>query len=356
METMSTSEAGSAHGSPSPSRRPAHPSTVQEAEFVGREPELAVLDALLAQVRTDGARVVLIRGGPGIGKTALVREFLRRHGNLMVMRGQRRRGRGHRLLHPRRPALRGRRPPVGGAAGPHRAGAAGRGTGRGGPADARGAHPVQRTGPDGRRGRRRELGRRRLAARAALRPAQASRTPRVDDPGGAVRTTAACRPDSSGSPRDTPGPACSVGPLAPGDVAALATAVSGSRVPGLTAHRLCAHTLGNPRHLLALLAETPPDRWRGWEPVLPAPRMFSRTIVRRLAACSDGARLLVEAVAALGDGAQRWPRRPRWPRWTSRSRPWRRPAPPDCSPCPGPHRPATWRSRTRSCGRRSTGS
>ena len=94
-----------------------------------------------------------------------------------------------------------------------------------------------------------------------------------------------------------------VGPLAPGDVAALATAVSGSRVPGLTAHRLCAHTLGNPRHLLALLAETPPDRWRGWEPVLPAPRIFSRTIVRRLAACSGDARLLVEAVAALGDDA-----------------------------------------------------
>ena len=60
---------------------------MQEAEFVGREPELAVLDALLGQVRTEGARVVLIRGMVGIGKTALVREFLRRHGNLMVMRG-----------------------------------------------------------------------------------------------------------------------------------------------------------------------------------------------------------------------------------------------------------------------------
>ena len=94
-----------------------------------------------------------------------------------------------------------------------------------------------------------------------------------------------------------------MGPLAPSDVAALATAASGSRVPGLTAHRLCAHTLGNPRHLLALLAETPPDRWRGWEPVLPAPRIYSRTVVRRLAACGGDARLLVEAVAALGDDA-----------------------------------------------------
>ena len=139
------------------------------------------------------------------------------------------------------------------------------------------------------------------------------------------------------------GTGLSVGPLAPGDVAALATTVSGSRVPGLTAHRLCAHTLGNPRHLLALLAETPPDRWRGWEPVLPAPRIFSRTVVRRLAACSGDARLLVEAVAALGDDAALA---------TAAAlagvdeplEAWRRPAPPDCSPCPGPHRPATWRS------------
>ena len=94
-----------------------------------------------------------------------------------------------------------------------------------------------------------------------------------------------------------------VGSLAPVDVQALAGAVTGARVPGLTAHRLCAHTLGNPRHVLALLAETPPDRWLGWEPVLPAPRVYSRTIGRRLAACSDRARRLVEAAAVVGDGS-----------------------------------------------------
>ena len=94
-----------------------------------------------------------------------------------------------------------------------------------------------------------------------------------------------------------------VGPLVPGDVQALAAATTGTRMPGMTAHRLCAHTLGNPRHVLALLAETPPDRWRGWDPVLPAPRVYSRTIGRRLAACSDRARRLVEAAAVVGDGA-----------------------------------------------------
>ena len=44
------------------------PDTVEEDEFVGREPELAVLDALLGQVRTRGARVVLIRGAVGSGR------------------------------------------------------------------------------------------------------------------------------------------------------------------------------------------------------------------------------------------------------------------------------------------------
>ena len=94
-----------------------------------------------------------------------------------------------------------------------------------------------------------------------------------------------------------------VGPLTPADVQALAATVTGTRISGLIAHRLCAHTLGNARHVLALLAETPADRWRGWEPVLPAPRMFSRTIGRRLAACSDRARRFVEAAAVVGDGA-----------------------------------------------------
>ena len=94
-----------------------------------------------------------------------------------------------------------------------------------------------------------------------------------------------------------------VGPLMPVDVQALAAATTGARMPGLTAHRLCAHTLGNPRHVLALLAETPLDRWRGWDPVLPAPRVYSRTVGRRLAACGDRARRLVEAAAVVGDGA-----------------------------------------------------
>ena len=93
-----------------------------------------------------------------------------------------------------------------------------------------------------------------------------------------------------------------VGPFGPADVQALTAAATGSRIPGLMAHRLCAHTLGNPatclrcwprpRRPLAGLgvraARTP-----GVQPDHRPP----------LAACSDDARLLVEAAAALGDDA-----------------------------------------------------
>ena len=66
-------------GSVSTSGRPGCPQTLEEQVFVGREHELGVLHALLMQVRTGGARVALLRGVPGIGKTALVRAFLRDH-------------------------------------------------------------------------------------------------------------------------------------------------------------------------------------------------------------------------------------------------------------------------------------
>ncbi len=50
----------------------------------GRSTELAQLDAVLRDMREPGAgrgRLVLVSGEPGIGKTALAREFLRRVGS-----------------------------------------------------------------------------------------------------------------------------------------------------------------------------------------------------------------------------------------------------------------------------------
>ena len=276
--------------------------TPQDEAFVGREHELGVLDALLAQVRADGARVALVRGAPGIGKTALVRTFLRRHGDLTVAWGSGDEGeatisytlvdqlfavmglRGASLL-----AYTERVLPI--------------------------EEPIV-------------VGRQILAALtrcSAARPVVVV----VDDAHWAdvdslravlfvlrrlathpVLTILVVPPDDTRLPaglerlaEGRTGVTLQVGPLVPGDVQALAAATTGTRMPGMTAHRLCAHTLGNPRHVLALLAETPPDRWRGWDPVLPAPRVYSRTIGRRLAACSDRARRLVEAAAVVGDGA-----------------------------------------------------
>ena len=183
---------GPSNGSSSPLRRPALPCTVPEDGFVGRERELALLDAQLAQVRTSGARVVLIRGIAGIGKTALVREFLRRQRNLMVVRGSGDEGEAtvsYALVDQLFAAV-GLRSA---ALLAHTERVLRRGTGRRGSAGARGAQPPQRAGPDGGRDRRRELGRHRLAARTALRPAQAGHTPRADGAGGAVGRLPAAR-------------------------------------------------------------------------------------------------------------------------------------------------------------------
>jgi serine/threonine protein kinase/tetratricopeptide (TPR) repeat protein len=60
--------------------------------FVGREPEMRRLDALLRQVIEGTGRVVFITGEPGIGKTSLADEFLRRvrrqQGGLLISRGR----------------------------------------------------------------------------------------------------------------------------------------------------------------------------------------------------------------------------------------------------------------------------
>jgi len=62
------------------------------SSFVGREPELARLEGLLRQTIDGNGRVVFITGEPGIGKTSLSDEFLRRarasYPGLLVSRGR----------------------------------------------------------------------------------------------------------------------------------------------------------------------------------------------------------------------------------------------------------------------------
>jgi len=67
-----------------------------------------------------------------------------------------------------------------------------------------------------------------------------------------------------------------------------------------TAQRVCEHTSGNPLYVRALLTEFPADRWRTWEPALPAPAAFADRIVSSLANCGSAARTLVEACSVLG--------------------------------------------------------
>src|SRR5437762_2977781 len=60
--------------------------------FVGREPELKRLEELLGQAAEGAGRMVFITGEPGIGKTTLADEFLRRsrkrYPGLLLARGR----------------------------------------------------------------------------------------------------------------------------------------------------------------------------------------------------------------------------------------------------------------------------
>jgi serine/threonine protein kinase/tetratricopeptide (TPR) repeat protein len=64
----------------------------ESSSFVGREPELTKLEGLLRQTIAGNGRVVFITGEPGIGKTSLSDEFLRRarssYPGLLVSRGR----------------------------------------------------------------------------------------------------------------------------------------------------------------------------------------------------------------------------------------------------------------------------
>ena len=55
--------------------------------LVGRDPELAVLDSLVARTAAGTGGVVLLAGEPGIGKTRLAREVARRAGEVSVAWG-----------------------------------------------------------------------------------------------------------------------------------------------------------------------------------------------------------------------------------------------------------------------------
>ncbi|HEY5878442.1 MAG TPA: AAA family ATPase [Nakamurella sp.] len=89
-------------------------------------------------------------------------------------------------------------------------------------------------------------------------------------------------------------------PLAASDIPTLAALFGVPAISSRAAHRLYEHTHGNPLYITALLSEVPKDRWKSWEPMLPAPRTFAAQVLRRIEACSAEARRLVESSAVLG--------------------------------------------------------
>src|SRR3954452_21425989 len=92
-------------------------------------------------------------------------------------------------------------------------------------------------------------------------------------------------------------------PLTIAEVHGLAAARGVAEFSARIAARLHEHTGGNPLYVRALLDEVPADRWRSWEPVLPAPKGFAEQAVHRLDACGPAAQRLVEAAAVMGPTA-----------------------------------------------------
>lgn len=74
----------------------------------------------------------------------------------------------------------------------------------------------------------------------------------------------------------------------------------GVSLPSWAAERLREHTTGNPLYVRALLGELPEETLRSARAPLPAPHSFEAIIERRVAGCSPEARDLVEAAAVLG--------------------------------------------------------
>lgn len=90
--------------------------------------------------------------------------------------------------------------------------------------------------------------------------------------------------------------------LASADIAALA-ATRGRLIHPAMADALTRHTRGNPRDVLALLDELPAALWAQTDAPLPAPSYVIAQVEIQLARCGSDARRLIEALAILGPAA-----------------------------------------------------
>ncbi len=270
--------------------------------FVGRRTELELLRSALDEVRAAEPRVVLVAGRPGIGKTALVRQFLAEAGDdLCVLRAsgeeterlltfgvaeQLVRSAGLPVL-PNLSALgtaeAARTEPISVGAGL---------LGLLGTLQDQG--PVAVVVDDAQWADDPSL----LALLFALRRLYADRVLALvvtrDD--GVLRL-----PEGLQKLADSDhGRRLSLAGLGVAEVEDLGAAVVGHALPKDLAERLHHHTRGNPLHTRALLAEVSVQTLMTDDNPLPAPQAFSVLVLTRLAACPPDARRLIVAAAVLG--------------------------------------------------------
>lgn len=98
---------------------------------------------------------------------------------------------------------------------------------------------------------------------------------------------------NSGPQLDLPG-------LDTDELVELSSAIGSSTLSRPAAERLGRHTAGNPLHAIALMVELHPADLEGGEEPLPAPRSYSTLVVARLARCGPQTRALVAAASVLG--------------------------------------------------------
>lgn len=271
----------------------------QREPFVGRSDELAVLQHALAAVRRGQPQVVLVEGDPGIGKTALLRRFLRKATGVRVLWAS-----GDESEVALEFGVVGQLwaaiPPVAAGASELRAGMSSLAVGvallsRLGVLEQRGPavlvvddlHCVDLASARALLFLLRRLRRDPLLVVAAARPAALDR---LGD--GWARLLAdghlAARVRLTG--------------LNCAEVRELA-AVNGRPLPAPAGERLRAHTAGNPLYVSALLAELPDDALRDDSGSLPAPHSYAATVLARLARLSRPAQALVASAAVHGTRA-----------------------------------------------------
>ena len=272
--------------------------------FVGRQPELATLRARLAEARAGAPQVVQLEGPPGIGKTALVAQFLDDPGGDVAPVVLRASGEETETL-----LEYGVIDQLARAAGPAGAGLLA-------PGGISGTSPSDAVG----------VGSRLLELLGAL-EADAPVVLVVDDVQWVDQSSlkalvfalrrlvadcvlvlfavrAADVPELPESLRrlvtGERGSVVRVRGLDERELTDLATELGLDTLPSGAAARLREGTQGSPLYARALLEEFPPAEWEPAERPLPSPRAFRRLVERRYDACQADTRRLVDAAAVLG--------------------------------------------------------